>query len=210
MSVASSRLTLTLYVSGADIRSHWLRLALAEKRVQVDIFETVVEALPEDILALNPYGTLPVLVDREVCLHDPRVALEYIEERFPQPPLIPPGPVEHARIRQMAGRIEREWCLPAEVILLNRDAAAIQRGRKHLRDSLITVSPLFNELPFFMSQEFTLLDCMLTPVIWRLPQLGLDLPEKPCRGLMRYRERLLAREGFKRSVQPCRRLEEIT
>lgn len=208
MSIASSRLSLTLYVSGADIRSHWLRLALAEKRVQADIYEAVVEALPEDVLALNPYGTLPLLVDRDVCLHDPRVALEYIEERFPQPALIQPGPVEHAKARQMAGRIEREWCRPAELILGGKSPAAADVARKHLRDSLITVSPMFNELPFFMAQEFGMLDCMLAPILWRLPQLMLNLPEKPCRGLFRYRERVFARDAFKRSIQPVGSLDE--
>ncbi|HEX5276351.1 MAG TPA: glutathione S-transferase N-terminal domain-containing protein [Fluviicoccus sp.] len=208
MSLASSRLSLTLYVSGTDIRSHWLRLALAEKRVQAEIFEAVVEALPEDVLALNPYGTLPLLVDRDVCLHDARVALEYIEERFPQPALIQPGPVEHAKARQMAGRIEREWCRPAELILGGKSPAAAEVARKHLRDSLVTVSPLFNDLPFFMGHEFGMLDCMLAPILWRMPQLMLELPEKPCRGLLRYRERIFARESFRRSIQSVSNLEE--
>ena len=207
MSVASHRFALTLFV-GADIRSHWLRLVVAEKKLTADIRELPVEELPADVLAQNPYGSLPVLVDRDICLHDARVAMEYVDERFPQPPLQPPGPVERARQRQLAGRIEREWCRLAELILNGSGGAEAVRLRKHLRESLMTVSPLFNDLPYFMSQDFTLLDCMLAPIMWRLPQLGLELPEKPCKGLLRYRERLMARPGFQQSIRSVVAREE--
>ena len=158
-----------------------------QKKLTADVRELPIEELPADVLAQNPYGTLPVLVDRDICLHDARVALEYVDERFPQPPLLSPGPVERAKQRQLAGRIEREWCRPAELMLSGASASETARLRKHLRESLMAVSPVFNDLPYFMGQEFTLLDCMLAPVLWRFPQLGLDLPEKPCRGLLRYR-----------------------
>lgn len=205
MSVPGQRFALTLFI-GADIRSHWLRLAVAEKKLDACIRELPVEELPPDVVAQNPYGTLPLLVDREVCLHDARVALEYLDERFPQPPLQPSGAVARARNRQLAGRVEREWCRPAEVILGNAESAAMDRVRKNLRDSLIAVSSIFNDTPYFMSAEFSLLDCMLAPVLWRLPQLGVTLPEKPCRGLLRYRDRVVQRDCFQASLRapvPC-------
>lgn len=200
MSVSSQRFVLTLY-AGTDIRSHWLRLAVAEKKLDACILELPVEELPPDVVAQNPYGTLPVLTDREVCLHDARVALEYLEERYPQPALQPAGAVARARHRQLAGRVEREWCRPAEVILGSAASPAVDRVRKNLRDSLIAVSAAFNDTPFFLSAEFSLLDCMLAPVLWRLPQLDLVLPEKPCRGLLRYREQMVARSSFKASLR---------
>lgn len=201
MSVNGPRSVLTLYLAD-DIRSHWLRFAVAEKRVDAALHVLPVDRLPPDIVARNPYGTLPVLTDREVCLHDARVALEYLDERFPQPPLLPPGPAERARVRQLAGRVEREWVRPAEAVLARPDAPEAERLRRHLRDSLIAASAVFNELPWFMSQDFGLPDCMLAPVLWRMPGLGLDLPEKPCRGLRRYADQLLGRDAFRASLVP--------
>lgn len=201
MSMANSRITLTLYAAEGDLRSHWLRLVIAEKRIAANIVDVPVDELPEDVLALNPYGTLPVLVDRDVCLYDPRVAMEYLDERFPQPPLMPVAPGEKAKLRQLANRVEREWCGAAEIMLTRAKSTEGATARKHLRDSLIAVSPVFNELPFFMSQEMTLVDCLLAPVLWHLPRFALDLPEKPCRGLLKYRSRILSRPSFQQSLK---------
>ncbi|MFZ5654484.1 MAG: glutathione S-transferase N-terminal domain-containing protein [Pseudomonadota bacterium] len=206
MAVAPRRSTMTLFSDSACQRSHRVRMVLAEKGVSVEIEEVVPGVVSEELAELNPYGTAPTLVDRDLTLHHTLVMMEYLDERFPHPPLLPVYPVSRAHSRQYMHRIEHDWCLPAEEILSGEDARRAERLRKELRDSLLGVAPLFAEKPFFMSDEFTLVDCCMAPLLWRLDVLGVKLPNvRQARPLVAYMQRLFDRPAFRASLTDTER-----
>ncbi|PQA41607.1 glutathione S-transferase N-terminal domain-containing protein [Amnimonas aquatica] len=197
MGTVTRRASMTFYSDGADHYSHRVRIVLAEKGVSVDVVNVHAGNRPDDLADLNPYNQLPVLVDRELALYETRIMMEYLDERFPHPPLLPVYPVARAQARLLAYRIERDWCGHVDLLLSGKGRElAVTKARKELRDSLVTVAPVFNEKTFFMSDEFSLLDCMLAPILWRLPVLDIELPERSCRGLLRYMDRVFHRDGF--------------
>ncbi len=209
MGVVAKRSSMTFYSDGEDHYSHRVRIVLAEKGVAVEIIDCKEGELPEDLAALNPYNNLPTLLDRELALFESKVMMEYLDERFPHPPLLPVYPVARAESRQLIYRIERDWCKLVDTLseakLGKVDVSEVERCRKELRDSLVAVSPIFDEKPFFMSDEFTLVDCCLAPILWRLPALGVELPEDQCKPLMNYMEQLFDREAFQGSLSDAER-----
>ncbi|MBE9396552.1 stringent starvation protein A [Pontibacterium sp. N1Y112] len=206
MGVVAKRSSMTFYSNGEDHYSHRVRIVLAEKGVAVEIHDCDANDLPEDLASLNPYNSLPTLVDRELVLYEPNVMMEYLDERFPHPPLLPVYPVARAESRLYMHRIQRDWCALVDQILADpEDFDEGERLRKDLRDSLVAVSPIFGEKDFFMSEEFSLVDCCLAPVLWRLPMLGIDIPEEQCKPLVKYMERLFERESFQASLSEAER-----
>jgi len=206
MGVVAKRSSMTFYSDGTDHYSHRVRIVLCEKGVAVDIVECKENELPEDVAAQNPYNALPTLLDRELVLYEPNVMMEYLDERFPHPPLLPVYPVARAESRLYMHRIQKDWCSLVDQILRGEDSdAELDAARKELRDSLITISPIFAEKPFFMSEEFTLVDCCIAPILWRLPQLGIELPEAQTRPLQKYMQRLFERESFQDSLSELER-----
>lgn len=206
MGVVAKRSSMTFYSNGEDHYSHRVRIVLAEKGVAVEIHDCDANDLPEDLASLNPYNSLPTLVDRELVLYEPNVMMEYLDERFPHPPLLPVYPVARAESRLYMHRIQRDWCALVDQILADpEDFDEGERLRKDLRDSLVAVSPIFGEKDFFMSEEFSLVDCCLAPVLWRLPMLGVDIPEDQCKPLVKYMERLFERESFQASLSEAER-----
>lgn len=195
---ANKRSVMTLYSGISDPYSHRVRLVLAEKGINVDIVEVHPEEIPEDLLHLNPYGTFPTIVDRDLVLYEPGIIVEYLDERFPHPPLLPVYPVARAKSRQMMYRIERDWYLLMKRIESNNEKEA-KAARKQLQDSLISLAPLFNGKPFFLSDELTLVDCYVIPLLWRLPKLGVELPAA-AKPIKTYAERLFKRTTFKASL----------
>lgn len=200
MGVVAKRSSMTFYSDGNDHYSHRVRIVLAEKGVAVEINDCDPNNLPEDLASLNPYNSLPTLLDRELVLYEPNVMMEYLDERFPHPPLLPVYPVARAESRLYMYRIQRDWCDLADTILTSEDADAADEARKALRDSLVAVSPIFGEKDFFMSEEFTLVDCCIAPLLWRLEILGVELPEAQSKDLLKYMERLFERESFQISL----------
>lgn len=200
MGVVAKRSSMTFYSDGEDHYSHRVRIVLAEKGVAVEINDCDPNNLPEDLASLNPYNNLPTLLDRELVLYEPNVMMEYLDERFPHPPLLPVYPVARAESRLYMYRIQRDWCSLADVILTSEDQDEIDNARKSLRDSLVAVSPIFSEKDFFMSEEFTLVDCCIAPLLWRLEILGVELPEDQSKDLLKYMERLFERESFQVSL----------
>lgn len=194
---------MTLYSDATDHYSHRIRFVLAEKESTVEIISIDPHHKPEDLADLNPYNSLPTLVDRDVCLYETKVMIEYLDERFPHPTLLASYPVARALTRQYAYRIERDWCTLVDTILHSDSDENVLAARKELRESLISIAPIFAEKPYFMSDEFSMVDIMLAPILWRLPALRIELPEKPCRPLFRYMERLFAREAFVQSLTPA-------
>jgi len=209
MGVVAKRSSMTFYSDGEDHYSHRVRIVLAEKGVAVEIIDCKEGELPEDLAGLNPYNNLPTLLDRELALFESKVMMEYLDERFPHPPLLPVYPVARAESRQFIYRIERDWCKLVDTLseakLGKVDVSEVERCRKELRDSLVAVSPIFDEKPFFMSDEFTLVDCCLAPILWRLPALGVELPEDQCKPLMSYMDQLFEREAFQGSLSDAER-----
>ncbi|NVK43321.1 MAG: stringent starvation protein A [Oceanospirillaceae bacterium] len=206
MGVVAKRSSMTFFSNGEDHYSHRVRIVLAEKGVAVDIVDCTENDLPEDLSSLNPYNNLPTLLDRELVLYEPNVMMEYLDERFPHPPLLPVYPVARAESRLYMYRIQRDWCVLADTILAGKaDAAEIERCRKELRDSLVAISPIFAEKEFFMSEEFSLVDCCLAPLLWRLPVMGIELPEAQCKPLLRYMKRIFERDAFQESLSEAER-----
>jgi len=194
---------LLCYSDAADQYSHRIRFMLAEKGVSVEIVNVSAGEHPERLAELNPYVSLPTLVDRDLTLYDTNVIMEYLEERYPHPALLPTYPVGKAQSRLLIYRIQRDWCALVDRILDPRTPDA-NLLRKELRESLVGVAPLFSEKPYFLSDELTLVDCCLLPMLWRLPWLDIGLPRsaKPLQG---YMERHFARESFQVSLSDIER-----
>jgi len=200
MGVVAKRSSMTFYSDNQSHYSHRVRIVLAEKGVTVDVIEVDPSNPPAEMAELNPYNSLPTLVDRELVLFESKVMMEYLDERFPHPPLLPVYPVARAESRLYIYRIERDWCDLVNVILNGKEKPA-EKARKELRESLIAIAPIFADKPYFMNEEFTLVDCCLAPILWRLPMLGIDLPQnKQTKPLLAYMENIFERESFQASL----------
>lgn len=201
MGVVAKRSSMTFYSDGACHYSHRVRIVLAEKGVTVDIVEAGGDIKPAELADLNPYNSLPTMLDRDLVLYENKVMMEYLDERFPHPPLLPVYPVARGSSRQYIYRIERDWCVLVDTIIENSNEKAVEKARKELRESLISISPIFSEKPFFMSEEFTLVDCCMAPILWRLSALGIEIPStKQTKPLLAYMDALFARESFQESL----------
>lgn len=196
---------LACYSDPADHYSHRVRMVLAEKGVAVQILDVEPGLNSGKLAEINPYGVLPTLIDRDLLLYEPGVIMEYLEERYPHPPLLPVYPVARANSRLLMYRIQSDWCVPADRILDRRTEETIcNQLRRELRESLLSVSPLFAENPFFLSEEPSLVDCCLLPILWRLPLLGIELPRN-AKPLLEYMERQFARQAFQASLSAVER-----
>ena len=196
---------LACYSDPADHYSHRVRIVLAEKGVSAEIIYVEAGRQPPKLIEVNPYGSLPTLVDRDLALWESTVVMEYLDERYPHPPLLPVYPVARANSRLLILRIQRDWCGLVDLILDSRTKEAARAvARKELRESLTGVSPLFADKPFFLSEEQSLVDCCLLPILWRLPILGIELP-RPAKPLLDYMERQFAREAFQASLSGVER-----
>lgn len=204
MGVVAKRSSMIFYSDNDDHFSQRVRIVLAEKGVAVDIVEISGDQHPEELADLNPYNSLPTLVDRDLVLYESKVMMEYLDERFPHPPLLPVYPVARAQSRLWMHRIEREWC-SLVVQIENGTKKEAESARKQLRESLVGISPIFEDMPFFMSEDFSLVDCCIAPILWRLPVLGIELPEKQVKPLLAYMERLFEREAFVSSLNEFER-----
>jgi RNA polymerase-associated protein len=197
----SKRSAMTLFSDSTSHYSHRVRIVLAEKGVSVDLVEGVDGVPVPELGDLNPYNTMPTLIDRDLILYESKVMMEYLDERFPHPPLLPVYPVARAESRLFMYRVERDWCSLVDTILHSSDAGAVAVARRDLGDSMAALSPIFAEKPYFMSEEFTLVDCCIAPILWRLPALGIDLrATKQTKPLFNYMDSLFGREAFQESL----------
>ena len=200
MGVVAKRSSMTFFSDPASQYSHRVRIVLAEKGVSVDIKDVDPNDMPQEIADINPYNSLPTLVDRDLSLFEHYVMMEYLDERFPHPPLLPVYPVARAESRQYIARIQRDWCDKVDAITAAKSKDSVTKARKELRESLLSIAPVFDQYPYFMNEEFTLVDCCIAPILWRLPALGIDLPEKQAKPIHQYMERLFSRESFQVSL----------
>lgn len=201
MSVVTKRSSMTLFSDARDQYSHRVRMVLAEKGVTVDIVDVDPADKPEDLAEINPYNSLPTLLDRDLVLYEANVIMEYLDERFPHPPLLPVYPVQRALSRLWITRVEREWSGRLDVLMAGKGReTVITKARKELRESIISIAPIFAEKPFFMNDEFTLVDCCVAPILWRLKEVDITLPEKSTRPLQKYMQMIFERDGFRASL----------
>ncbi|RXS43143.1 stringent starvation protein A [Idiomarina sp. 29L] len=198
---ANKRSVMTLYSGKDDLKSHQVRLVLAEKGVGVEITFVTEDYTPEDLLQLNPYPeAAPTLVDRDLVLYNAQIIMEYLDERFPHPPLMPVYPVARGTSRLMMYRIERDWYSLADNIA-NGDAQA----KQELKEGILSLAPVFADAPYFMSEEFSLVDCYLAPLLWRLPAYGIELEGQGAKEIKQYMVRLFERKTFQDSLTEAER-----
>lgn len=200
--VSNKRAVMTLYSDPKSIYSHRVRMVLAEKNITVEIIDTDPLNPNEDVIDLNPYGALPTLVDRDLTLYESRIIMEYLDERFPHPPLLPVDPVSRASSRLYMHRVERDWYTLLDRIQIG--GAKASTARKELKEGLIAAAPIFAAKPHFMSDELTLVDCSIAPLLWRLPGLGIELPS-PAKAVNEYAQRLFGRDSFQQSLTEIER-----
>ena len=201
--VANRRSVMNLFSSTTCPQSHRVRMVLAEKGITVEIIDVDASQKPEDLNDLNPYNTVPTLVDRELVLYDPHTIVEYLDERFPHPPLMPVDPVSRARSRLALYRIEQDWyeLLPA---LESKGEKTSSKARKQLRDSLTSSAEVFAAKPYFLSDDFSLVDTSIVPILWRLLRYRIELPRQ-AKPVLDYAERMFERETFQASLSEAER-----
>src|SRR5688500_12946267 len=178
---------MTLFSRADDPWSHRTRIVLAEKSIHDETIDVQGGNLPEDLLDLNPYHTVPTLVDRDLVLYDSRVIMEYLDERFPHPPLMPVDPVTRAQFRLALFRIEHDWYSLAAEIVGGLERKPTTRAVKALEESILSSVEIFAAKKFFLSDEFSLVDATIAPILWRLPVFGIKLPAQ-ARPIQRYME----------------------
>ncbi len=189
---------MNLYSTPTSIYCHRTRIVLAEKDIAHESIIVDSKSLPEDLIDLNPYSSLPTLVDRDLVLYNSRVIMEYLEERFPHPPLMPVGPVARAQTRLALFRVESDW-YPLADIIETKGEKAVVKARKELMESIAASADVFAAMPYFLSEEFSLVDASIAPLLWRLPHYGIELP-KAAKEIVSYGERMFERAGFQLSL----------
>jgi len=201
--LANRRSVMNLFTSPSCPFCHLARIVLAEKDITFEAIEVDVETPPEDLSELNPYNTVPTLIDRDLVLYDSRVIIEYLDERFPHPPLMPVDPVSRAKTRLALHRVEKDW-YPLMHDILHKGEKTAAKARKMLRESIVSSNELFAVLPFFLSEEYSLVDATIAPILWRLPVLGIELPDE-AKDVSDYAQRIFNREAFKLSLTETER-----
>lgn len=196
--VTGKRSVMTLFTGPTCIHSHRVRIVLGEKGIGVDVEMTSEEAPSEDLLALNPYGSVPTLIDRDLVLYDPQVMIEYLDERFPHPPLMPVDPVSRAQCRLAVCRILSDLYVFVDDLEHGSDRK-ISKAKKGLKEALISSADVFASRKFFLSDDFTVMDATIAPLLWRLPKYGIDLPVEGA-VIEEYADRVFAREAFQESL----------
>ncbi len=196
--ITSRKSVMTLFSSPTCALSHCARLVLHEKGVTADIEYFDSSEPPEDLLELNPNGTSPTLIERDLVLYDSRVIMEYLDERFPHPPLHQMDPVSRANARMLIKRIDQDWYQLLDEIQ-NSGEKKSARAKKMLKESLLAAAPVFDANPYFMSEEYSLIDCAIAPLLWRLPSIGIDITMLG-KGITTYANRLFTRKAFQDSL----------
>jgi RNA polymerase-associated protein len=194
---------MTLFSTQKCALSHCVRLVMYEKGVTADIEFFDPENPPEDLLEINPTAISPTLWERDLVLYDSRIIMEYLDERFPHPPLHPMDPVSRASSRMIIKRIDQDWYHLLDEIL-NSGEKKSARAKKMLKESLIASTPIFESHPYFMNDEYSLVDCALAPLFWRLSSIGIDINSLDP-AIITYANRLFSRDAFQQSLSDAER-----
>ena len=203
----SKRTSMALFSDPTDHYCHRVRIVLAEKGISSEMIESSKDNIDPEILELSPYATLPVLVDRDVCLFDSVTLMEYLDERFPHPPLLPVYPVLRANIRLYIKRIELDWGSRFDQLADgNLKEAQAKKVRQELKSLVVSSCALLKEKPFFMNDEFSLVDCCIAPMLWRLPSVGIEIPnDAKHKPLNLYMKRVFTMPSFIESLTELER-----
>ncbi len=201
--IAPRKPVMTLYSGISDPWSHRTRIVLYEKDIECQVVEVDPAKKPRELADLNPYNQVPTMVDRDLVLYDSNIINEYLDERLPHPPLMPVDPVSRAKARLMLMRFDRDWYSMLSDMTGN-DKKSATKARNTLRDGLTVISPLFKDQPFILGVEFSLVDCSLAPILWRLDHYGIELPRQ-AKPVLDYADRLFARKSFRLSLTEAER-----
>ena len=198
----NKRTSMALFSDAGDHYCQRVRIVLEEKGISSEIIDVDKNKLSNEILEVSPYATLPVLVDRDVALYDSVTLMEYLDERFPHPPLLPVYPVSRANMRLYIKRINNDWCSLFDSLVSDKlKEAQEKKMKKQLKSLILSTNPIFKEKPYFMNEEFSLVDCCIAPILWRLPQVGIDIPKdaknKPIND---YMKKVFTRKAFLSSL----------
>lgn len=196
--VANRRSGMTLFSDPHCAQSHRTRIVLAEKDITVDVVQIDPSNKPEDLLDVNPYNSVPTLIDRDLVLYDARVIMEYLDERFPHPPLMPVDPVSRSKSRLALYHIEKDWYVPLNEVSSDNPEIAVH-AKKNLQESLLSTVEVFSAKPYFLSDEFSIVDCSIAPILWRLPSFGIKLGAS-AKPILDYAERVFDRPSFRSSL----------
>ena len=203
----NKRTSMALFSDPTDHYCQRVRIVLEEKGISSEIIDTDKNNINDEILEVSPYSTLPVLVDRDVCLYDSVTLMEYLDERFPHPPLLPVYPVARANIRLYIKRIANDWCVIFDRLVDEKLKDAEEKKlKKQLKALIVASNPIFKEKPFFMNEEFSLVDCCIAPILWRLPQVGIEIPnDAKNKPVNEYMKKVFTRDAFIRSLTELER-----
>lgn len=200
MTSANKRSVPTLFSEKMDIYSHQVRIVLAEKGVAYEIENIQPDMISEDLMEVNPRGTIPTLVDRDLVLSNARIIMEYLDERFPHPPLMPVYPILRAQCRLNMHRIQNDWYSLIDFVNKDPSTDEAKKALKQLRDEILALSPVFAETQYFLSEDFSLLDCYVVPLLWRMHNLGVEFTGAGSKAVRDYMSRAFKRESFVQSV----------
>jgi RNA polymerase-associated protein len=192
---------MTLYSGTTDPYSHRCRFVLFEKGMDFQVIDVDVFNKPEDLAVMNPYNTVPVLVERDLILYEANIINEYIDERFPHPQLMPPDPVMRARARLFLHRFENELFCHIQG-LESSNAKVAEKARAAVRENLTQIAPVFTKQKYMLGDEFSMLDVAIAPLLWRLDHYGIQL-DKDAAQLMKYAERLFSRPAYIEAMTPA-------
>jgi RNA polymerase-associated protein len=181
------------------------RFVLFEKGMDFEIRDVDLFNKPEDINVMNPYGQVPILVERDLVLYESNIINEYIDERFPHPQLMPADPVMRARTRLFLHNFERELFVHVQVLENSNNQKAIEKGRAMIRDRLTQLAPIMLKNKYMLGDDFSMLDVALAPLLWRLDHYGIDLP-KTAAPLMKYAERIFSRPAYIEALTPSEKV----
>ncbi len=185
------------------------RFVLFEKGMDFEIRDVDLYNKPEDISIMNPYGQVPILVERDLILYESNIINEYIDERFPHPQLMPADPVMRARARLFLFNFERELFIHVQALERRDQVKDLQklqeRARAQIRDRLTQLTPIFVKNKYMLGEEFSMLDVAIAPLLWRLDHYGIDMP-KTAAPLLRYAERIFSRPAYIEALTPSEKV----
>ena len=193
-----------LYSGSVDPFSHRCRIVLFEKGMDFEVIDVDLSNKTEDLAVLNPYGGVPVLVERDLVLSEANIINEYIDERFPHPQLMPADPVMRARARLFLYSFEQDLFSHVKD-LESSDEAVAAEARKTVRDNLTQIVPIFSRQEYLLGDEYSMLDVAVTPLLWRLEHYGIQMPSQAA-PLLKYAERLFARPLYAEAMTPSEKV----
>lgn len=196
---------MNLYSGSVDPFSHRCRIVLYEKGMDFEVTDVDLLDKQADVARINPYGRVPVLVDRELVLFEPNIINEYIDERFPHPQLMPPDPILRARARQLLQTLENELFRHMRVLEEAQEEAPRDQARQTIRDQLVQLAPILSRQKYLFGEDYSMIDVAMAPLLWRLEHYGIALPAAAS-PIMKYAERLFSRQGFIDALSPAEKL----